>query len=226
MRKLAAAGMMALLTTIPTEIAAQGMSVGIGAHVGLNGYGAEAAIGVGRSFDIRGGISFAPEDHFMTKLIRTDISGVDYELNLPGQTIRAGVDLHVLGPLKLMGGILYRTEDLSAKATVTQSIELGGQTFNNPGTVTATLDQNNVIPYAGIGFGHLTTPGIGVYLDLGLAYSGDSEVVLKAEGELGSQPGIQQALQAEVDEFLADQPTFLKKIYPVLEIGVKIGLGG
>lgn len=225
MRKCFIAGALALASVTPAGIAAQ-TSFGIGAHVGLNGYGAEAALGIGNNFDIRGGISFAPDTHFLTKLIPSDISGVEYDINIPTTTIRAGVDLHILGPLKLIGGVMYRTEDLGASATVTEPVELGGTLYNEPGTLSATLDQNNLMPYAGIGFGHLARPGFGVYLDIGLAYSGDAEVDISASGDLGGAPGIEAALQQEADDFLADTPALLKKLYPILEFGVKIGFGG
>lgn len=222
MRKLLVAGIFALASAAP---AAAQASFGIGAHVGLNGYGAEGALGIGRNFDIRGGISFAPDSHFLTKMIPSDISGVDYEINIPTTTIRAGVDLHLLGPLKLIGGVMYRTEDLGASATVTEPVELGGTLYNEPGTLSAKLDQNNLLPYAGIGLGHLARPGFGVYLDIGVAYSGDAKVVIEASGELGGAPGIEAALQQEADDFLADTPALLKKLYPILEFGVKIGFG-
>ena len=226
MRKLMIVGALALLPVLPGATSAQGTSFGIGGHVGLNGYGADAAFGIGQNFDIRAGISFAPDTHFLTKLIPSDISGVEYDINIPTTTIRAGLDFHVLGPLKLIGGIMYRTEDLGASATVTEPVELGGTLYNEPGTLSATLDQNNLLPYVGIGFGHLANPGIGVYLDIGIAYSGDATVDIDASGELGGAPGIEEALQEEADLFLADTPDLIKKLYPVLELGVKIGFGG
>lgn len=222
MRKLATAGLLAVFALAPSGASAQG--IGLGAHVGLNGFGVDAGLGVSPNLVLRAGISIAPEDYFLTDLLPSDISGVEYDVILPSTTLRAGVDFHVLGPLKLMGGFIYRTEDLVTRATVTQSIELGGTTFDDAGTVEARLDQNALLPYAGIGFGKLSS-GFGVYLDVGLAYSGEADIVMTASGDLANAPGIDAALQQEADDYLEDAPEVLKKLYPILQVGVKIGLG-
>ncbi|MDT8341309.1 MAG: hypothetical protein RQ751_07330 [Longimicrobiales bacterium] len=219
---LAALFLAALAGLAPSGAAGQG--IGVGAHVGLNGFGVDGALGLSPRVVLRGGISIAPDDYFLTSILPEDISDVEYDLLLPRTTLRAGLDLHVLGPLRLMGGVLYRSDDLEATADVDQSIELGGTTFNRSGTVTARLEQNSLLPYAGIGLGKLTS-GFGFYLDLGVAYSGEADIVMTATGDLAAEPGIQQALQDEADEFFDDTPNIVKRFYPILQIGVKVGVG-
>lgn len=223
MKKFATAGLLALLALLPAGL--QGQGIGVGAHVGLNGFGADVGLGLNSRVVLRGGLSIAPDDYFLTELLPSDISGVEYDVNLPQTTLRAGVDLHLLGPLKIMGGFMYRNEDLATVATVTESIDLGNDTFTQSGTVTATLDQNSLMPYFGIGFGKLSS-GIGIYLDIGFAYSGEAEIVMTADGDLANAPGIQAALQDEADQYFDDAPAVIKQLYPILQAGVKIGLGG
>ena len=47
---------------------------------------------------------------------------------------------------------------------------------------------------------------------------------MSALGDLASAPGINEALQREVDQFLAEAPELLTNIYPTLQIGLKLGL--
>lgn len=222
MRKSATAGLLAVLALGPAAVSGQG--IGLGAHAGLNGFGADVGVGLSSNLVLRGGISFAPEDYFLTDLLPSDISGIEYDVILPSTTLRAGLDFHVLGPLKLMAGIMYRSEDLVTRANVAQSIEIGGTTFNESGTVEARLDQNSMMPYAGIGFGKLSS-GFGIYVDLGVAYSGEADIIMTASGDLADAPGIDAALQEEADQYFEDAPTSVKKLYPILQVGVKFGLG-
>ncbi|HSG49564.1 MAG TPA: hypothetical protein VLA43_17215 [Longimicrobiales bacterium] len=222
MRRRSTAGLLAFVTLAPAALSAQG--IGVGAHAGLNGFGVDVGLGLSSNLVLRGGISLAPEDYFLTGLLPSDISGIEYDVILPRTTLRAGLEFHVLGPLKLMGGIMYRSDDLVTRATVRQSIEIGGTTFDESGTVEARLDQNSMMPYAGVGFGKMSS-GFGIYLDLGIAYSGEADIVMTAYGDLANAPGIDAALQEEADQYLEDAPTTIKKLYPILQVGVKFGLG-
>ena len=213
--------MAVLMTVAPLPVAGQGF--GLGAHAGFNGFGADAGVALNSRVVLRGGVSVVPDDYFLTSLLPADVSGVDYQVLLPQRTLRLGLDLHILGPVRLMGGVIHRDQDLIAEATVTQSIDLGGTTYTQSGTVQATLDQNSLMPYGGIGFGNLSS-GFGLYMDIGLAYSSEAAVVMNASGELAAAPGIDDALQREADEFLSDAPAILKHLYPMLQIGLKFGM--
>lgn len=209
-----------VLAVVPSGVAAQGL--GIGAHAGTNGLGAD--VGIGGSFLVlRAGASIVPENYFLTNLIPSDVSGVAYEVVLPERTLRAGVDLHILGPLRLSAGVMHRSANLVARATVVQSIDLGGTTYTESGTVEATLEQSPLVPYVGIGLGNLSS-GFGLYMDIGVSYSSESTVVMNASGALASAPGITEALQREADQFLADAPQLLTQLYPTVQIGFKLGL--
>lgn len=214
-------GLLAAFLIAPAVVAGQG--IGVGAHAGLNGFGADAGLGLSSRVVLRAGVSIVPENYFLTDLIPSEISGVAYDVILPKRTLRAGLDLHILGPLRLMGGVMHRSDDLVTQAAVTQSIDLGGTTFTQTGTVEARLEQNPLTPYAGIGLGNVSS-GFGLYLDIGLAYSSEAKVLMSAVGQLASAPGIDAALQREADQFLADAPELLTQLYPIVQIGFKFGL--
>ncbi len=221
MRLNSVVGLLAAFLIAPAVVAGQG--IGVGAHAGLNGFGADAGLGLSSHVVLRAGVSIVPENYFLTDLIPSEISGVAYDVILPKRTLRAGLDLHILGPLRLMGGVMHRSDDLVTQAAVTQSIDLGGTTFTQTGTVEARLEQNPLTPYAGIGLGNVSS-GFGLYLDIGLAYSSEAKVLMSAVGQLASAPGIDAALQREADQFLADAPELLTQLYPIVQIGFKFGL--
>jgi hypothetical protein len=64
---------------------------------------------------------------------------------------------------------------------------------------------------------------VGFFLDLGVAFQGSPSVTAEADGPIASQPQFQQDLQEEVDEIEDDVSPFT--VYPVLAIGVAVGLG-
>lgn len=221
MRRLAAAAAF-LVTLVPSTAAAQGL--GFGAKVGTLGYGIDAAYGLGGTFVLRGGVAFAPDELFVTRWIPADISGIDYALQPPTTTFSLGLDAHVLGPLKLMGGVLYRNDDLVARGETNGPVQIGSSMYDTDGTVWATLDQSSFLPYFGLGLGRLNASGFGAYLDLVMAYSSSAEVVMTASPDFFLIPGFQNDLQAEADQF-AEDAGIIKNFYPMLQFGLKFGLG-
>ena len=223
--------LMAGFALAPSIVSAQ-RAQGIGLHVGTNGFGVDAGFG-GSNLVFRVGASIAPESYFLTRHIPDDLitellfgsdvaADLVYDVVLPRRTLRAGIDLHIVGPLRLSGGLMYRSADAVALTTVAQSIELGDRTFTVSGTVQATLEQSPLVPYVGIGLGNLTS-GFGVYMDIGVSYSSESSLVMTAAGPLGRAPGIDEALQRETDEFLSGYE-WLTKLYPTVQLGLKFGM--
>ena len=223
MRKFATAVLAAALAAAPSAVAAQG--IGVGAKIGTLGYGVDGALALSDMLTLRAGIAISPEElPFADMIPSDDIDGLDYTLLVPTTTLQAGVDLHILGPIKLLGGVVYRSENLRARADVSGSYEIGNSTYTETGTVTAELEQGSLIPYAGIGFGRLARTGFGIYVDLAIAYAGEADVVMSASDNLEQIPGFVSDLQVEADQF-ADDAGIIKNLYPVLQIGLRFGLG-
>ncbi|MEJ2540305.1 MAG: hypothetical protein P8188_10075 [Gemmatimonadota bacterium] len=221
MRKLAVVAL--LLALLPAGARAQG--AGIGAKVGTLGYGVDLGIGLGGTFVLRGGVAFSPGDLVVTRWIPVEISGIDYALEPPSTTFSVGLEAHVLGPLKLTAGILYRREDLIARAESYEPVRIGNTLYDAESTIWATLDQDPVLPYFGLGLGRLNSRGLGVFLDLVVAYSSQADVRMTASPELVLIPGFTKDLETEADEFAQDAG-LIKNFYPMLQFGLKIGLGG
>ena len=76
----------------------------------------------------------------------------------------------------------------------------------------------------GLGFGHHTEGGFGFFADLGVAFVGDPEVTLTAEGPIASEPEIEEDLNREAQNIEDDAGGYLK-YWPIVSIGVKIPFG-
>jgi len=227
MRYLTIAGLTVVLLLIglllPASTAGQG--IGVGVKVGTLGYGIDGGFGLGDRIVLRGGVAFSPQQLFITDMIPADISGIDYSLEPPRTALTLGLDAHLVGPLKLMGGIMYRTEDLVARGDADGPVEIGPTTYTvSSSTVWARLELSSVLPYAGIGLGKLMGISFGVFLDAVMAYSSRSEVVMTASPNLTSIPGFNEDLQREADDFVEDAG-LIKNFYPMLQVGVRFGFG-
>ena len=73
---------------------------------------------------------------------------------------------------------------------------------------------------------------MGIFVDLGAAFLGEPDISLSAEGGTFSNNTLfKSELQKEEDKVQADiqenkMPQRLLKLWPILQIGVKFGLGG
>lgn len=219
MRRLVLA---ALLVVLPCGAA--GQTAGLGAKIGTLGYGFDAGVALGGPFVIRGGVAFAPSELFVTRWVPAEVSGIVYALEPPKTTFNLGIDLHFLGPLKLMAGALYRQEDLVARAETNGPVEIGSTVYDIEGAVWATLDQSSVLPYFGLGLGRLSGSGFSAYLDLIAAYSPGAEVVMAASPGFAIIPGFTRDLQAEADQF-SEAAGLFKNLYPMVQFGLRFGLG-
>jgi hypothetical protein len=61
-------------------------------------------------------------------------------------------------------------------------------------------------------------------MDFGVAFVGDPEVSLRANGAIAGAPNIQENLDLEARDLEEDSGDYLK-FWPILSLGVKIPLG-
>jgi hypothetical protein len=205
-----------LLALAPAGIAAQGLSVG--AKIGTVGVGGEVALGLTSHLTIRGGIGFMPFE------IDSDIDGIPYTVEPPGTFLTAGVDLKLLGPLRLMGGFLYRSDGISVLADVTGSTEVGDETFTSSGTLAGLVDSSTLSPFVGIGIGHATGSGVGIFLDMAVAFTGDPTLELSATGPISQEPGFAAELERERSRAEEDLGEYYR-YWPILSFGIRFGIG-
>ena len=196
--------------------------IGIAARGGTLGVGGEVALGMGDAVVIRGGIGFMPLEPSAT------ISDIDFTLKLPETWYNVGLDLYLTNSLRVGGGMLFKSEDPSLEGDFTGTVDIGGLDFSpgELGTLTGVLDSADKAPYVLIGFGKHTSQGVGLFLDLGVAFTGDPDVQLDASGgTYSNQAELRSRLDIE-EQNLEDDFGIYLRYWPILNIGIRIGVGG
>jgi len=210
----------ALAVAVPdAPVAAQGF--GLAVRAGTLGFGGEAAMALGERVVARAGIGWNSYDPDIS------LSEIDVTAELP-TFYNAGLDIYLNGAFRLGGGVLFKPDDPTLSAVFTQDQEIGGQTFTPQqiGTLVGVIDSRNEVPYVLLGFGRHTSPGVGLFLDLGVALLGEPDFRLDAVGgSLDSDSGpLRDALDTEAQEFEDDAGAYLR-FWPILNLGLRIGVG-
>lgn len=213
-----------LLVALPSSAAGQD-GLGVGLRIGTTGFGVDGARALTPSLALRAGVSVSSNTPLLPTVIPSEVAGTDWDLEPPAFALNLGVDLHVGGGFRVQGGLLYRSEDLVARADISpDGTRFGTRTYTGPGWVRATLDQPPVVPYVGIGFGRITPAGFGIYADVALAIGGEASVSMVASEELQGLPTITPDLRVATNQF-EDDADLLQSVYPVIQVGVRYGLG-
>lgn len=200
-----------------SPVAAQ--DAGVAFHVGSLGLGVDLAVGLSRNVGLRVGGNVFP---FNIDITSSDVS---YTLNLPSPKFLAVLDLTAGGVFRVSAGAVIGPNDFELDAQLTRPVDIGG-TFYTPQelqTLVGRFDTRTVAPYIGIGFG---SPGRGrarFFADLGVAFHGTPQVSAVASGPVALVPAFLVDLQREIQQIQNDADPF--KVYPVLSLGVLIGLG-
>ncbi len=213
----------ALLLTVPAAVSAQGF--GIAARAGTLGVGGEVALGLTDAFVIRGGFGVIPVEPTAT------IDDIEFTLTLPEKWITIGADLYLGSSFRIGAGMLFKPDDptLVGDITGSTSVEIGDVTYtaSDVAQLTGTLDSKDQAPYVLIGFGRHTASGIGLFLDLGAAFIGEPEVGLAATGNsvVVNSAEFQSELRKQETNIEDDLGSYIK-VWPILDIGLRIGIGG
>jgi hypothetical protein len=229
MKKPVLALTVATLVALPATLAAQG--IGVGVRAGTLGFGAEAAVGLSSHLAIRAGMGVTP-------LVIKNPSfwhpgqDVNAKLRLPKTWYNIGVDLYPTGgSFRIGAGMLFKPDDptLAGSLSSTGSIDIGGTTYTGAqvSEVTGTLHSKTKAPYVLIGFGRHTKSGIGLFLDLGVAFLGDPGLTFEAtkgDPTVVNSALFQQSLRDEAATVQSKVGTYLK-YWPIADIGIKLGLG-
>ena len=128
--------------------------------------------------------------------------------------------------------MLFKPDDPTITGTLTSSgsIDIGGTTYygTDVSEVVGTLKSKTKAPYVLIGFGNEVKSGIGLFLDLGVAFLGEPDVALEASGPNSAfinSSAFQQSLRDEEANLKNDAGKYLK-YWPIASIGIKVGIGG
>jgi hypothetical protein len=191
----------------------------VAAKAGTTGLGGEVSFGLGSRFALRGGVGVIPSKP------EFELSDIKYEVDPPTPMFTVGADLYITGGLRVFGGLLIGADKLDITHDYNQTVTFGGQTYTGSGTITGTIETSSTAPFVGLGLGRTIGSGIGLFLDLGAAILGESEVTVDATGPVRNAPDYNTRRQAEEDK-IQDQVDKYVKVYPMISIGLRIGLGG
>jgi hypothetical protein len=209
-------GLALALFLAPSAASAQ---IAVLPKIGTGGIGGDVAIGLTDRLAVRGGIGFIP-----VEFDDVEVDDIPFSLSTPDFFATAGVDFKVAGPLRLMGGLLFRSGDFEYEAENTGDFQIGDETFDQTGRIFGAWENNTTAPFVGIGLGGTTGGGFGVFLDAGVAFTGDPEVTIDVDGELANAPGIQAEIERERQDINDDIPSYAQ-YWPFLQVGFRIGLG-
>jgi hypothetical protein len=209
----------AAFAAIPGSAAAQGLGVGV--RVGTLGVGGEAAVDLTERLVLRGGVGLSPLEPSAT------FDDLEVTLTLP-TWFNVGLDVYLNGAVRLGAGILFKSDDPELTGEFDAPQDVGGTSFTPQelGTLTGAIDSPDRVPYVLVGFGKHTALGVGLFLDLGVAFLGDPDVRLGASGGSLSdqQEPLRSALEQEAADFESDMRTYLR-FWPILSLGLRVGLG-
>jgi len=196
---------------------------GVAVRGGTLGAGIDAAYGFGK-FAVRAGGGFFPVEP------EGNFSDVDYTVTLPGPLFTAGIDYNLIGPVRLTAGMLFGAQKTELVADYTgsgdKSIDIGGEDYTAAeiGRLTGVFETSSAAPYLGLGLGRHFRRGVGIVLDLGVAFLGEPSLTLRATGSPNNAQ-LQRDLNAEAAEVMDDLEKYTR-LYPILSLGLKFGIGG
>jgi hypothetical protein len=212
---LALASMTLSLGTSPADAQA-GPHLGLAAHVGTLGIGLDAALALHSRVGVRVGANFFPTTFDATA------SQVSYTIDMQSPTFTGMVDLYLAGPIRLSGGVMYASNNITLEGGATGSIEVGGITYpgSDVGTLRGEIVTRKLSSYLGLGIGNPAASKFGFFLDIGAGFHGTPAFALTADGILAGDPTFQANLEAERLEIEDDLSQL--KIYPVVSIGMSL----
>lgn len=215
MRRLASALALAALIAAPSTASAQ---LSLMPKIGTPGLGVDLAVRPHSWVVVRAGGAIIPYEPGFT------VAEIDWEVEMPANGLGA-VDLHLGGTgFRISGGAFYLTDDVLFRGDFTGEVEVGDETWTREevGQLQASMVYDDLSPFLSVGYGHAAGTGAGIFLELGGAFIGEPGVELTSEGGTESDnPDFQAAMESQerdLEDDLSDA-----SIYPILNIGVRIG---
>lgn len=193
---------------------------GIAPRVGTLGLGGEAAVELSDRFVLRGGAGLSKIE------MGTQFSTVPVKLEFPDAWYNVGLDFYLNSAFRIGGGMAFKPDDPSLRGDFTGPVEIGGVllTPQEVGTLTGAIDMDDKAIFALIGFGRHTANGNGLFVDFGAIIFGSPRVTLAADGGTYPQDQLDRLLVQEATNFEQDMKPWLE-IWPILNIGIRIGIG-
>ena len=135
------------------------------------------------------------------------LDNIDYTLALESDVAGVLFDFYPFkrtGVFHLSAGAYYTDYLISTTASPTagSTINIGGTDYTADDLhVTGAVNwQNNVAPYAGLGFSATLGAGITLGLDAGVMFTGSPDITLNYEGLVNGNPAATEIAQAHIDQ--------------------------
>lgn len=211
-----------------TPRAAGAMQLTFGARAGTLGLGAEVALVTDNGVSLRAGAGFAGFDADVTSILQLDANRKG-RLAVPRSMYTLGLDIPV-GNFRIGGGVLYKENNPVYALNLGDGaqIDIGGSTYTQPEVtqLTTTLVSREWAPYALVGLGQHIRRGLGLFLDMGVAFLGDSDLAMTAtgDGRLLASRRFRRDLNTEQQNLRADAGD-LVRYWPILSVGIQFGFG-
>lgn len=206
---------LAVLASTPVAAHAQGLS--IAARAGTTGAGGELILSLAPKLSLRGGVGVIPFD------VEVERGRQSYTVEPPPLFVTGALDIRVAGPVRIMAGLIHRTDDTRFHGEFQPPVEVGDEVYDIEGRLEGTLVAARTAPFVGVGFGSFGDRGLQLYLDLGLAFAGDPDVALEASGAITEHPGFAAELEKERRSLLDDIDGYYR-YWPILNLGLRFGV--
>lgn len=198
----------------PSTASAQGLS--LAGRAGTTGVGGEVMLSLAPKLALRGGVGVIPLE------LDVAMGRQSYTIEPPPLFLTGSIDIRVAGPVRIMAGLLHRTDDTHFHVELDPPVEVGDESYDVDGRLDGALIAARTAPFVGVGLGGFGSPGFNVYLDVGLAFAGDPDVRVSATGSITEQPGFAQELEKERRSILADIDDYYR-YWPILNLGFRFG---
>lgn len=190
--------------------------VSVGVTGGTLGIGPEVGFRISPTFGVRANATFLGISE------NVDSDGVEYKGDLDLQSYGAMLDVHPFGGgFRISGGARVAKNRVGLKATPTEEVEVGDETFTpaEVGILTGRIKPKDFAPTLTLGWGGGVTRGLKFGFDAGVMFQGRPKVTkLSATGTAANRQDFQDALAEERLEIEDDIENF--KLYPILQFSI------
>lgn len=177
---------------------------GVGIKASTFGFGADIVKSFNNNFTLRLGASYYKQDF---KVAQFDDLGAEALNYTKLGSVSLLFDYYVFRSVYLSAGVFYNMNSVEFESKATESQTIGNIEVSpeTVGSVSYTLNPNEICPYIGIGFGHTISRNklVSFNVDLGALYQGSPKVLLDATGMVSptANPEQQQLLQDNVEQW-------------------------
>lgn len=212
-----------------TAIQAAAQTVSVGSRAGSIGIGPDVSVSWDDRFILRGGASLLPLAVDLTPVFRL-ADNLSARVAFPNAFYTFGAAMEQ-GIFRVGAGLLYKHDDprLVIELGDGASVKIGNGRYTvlQITELTATLRSDPWAPYLLVGLGEHNARGLDIFVDVGVAFLNDPELVLAARGESA-------LLRSRLfrDNLSAEQFTVRRDLgnlvdyWPIVSFGVRYGFGG